>query len=730
MDYAAKTVKRTIAPFNVSSISKSSQPSKSPVNVTTGSSASRVSRSKTVKEDSPPKTILEDLPTKSNSRSSSESPPKTRTKVTTTTVDKPIIPVPPSKTSAIAVGKSKAAAKAVAKAAAKSKAKAGARKVVNKDFSDSEESEQSDKEEIKEEPKRSSSPRLVSSKPVVVTPRGSKTPKVYSKELVKEKYSQIEVPKTPRKSKTPRGRKTPKYLKDDELTEPEVLTLRYWQFKWADKIKKILEKNYIYIDTSDRGSGKTYLAMDTALFYGIEMFIVCNVTMIGIWEHLTRQYGVPVAAIISYQTLRSQFGYEPIHEYLDRHDILAVSKTKSLYFTPTKQYTALVEKGILLVIDEFQSIKNDSAQTKACTALIHEITKPNSNSRAALLSNTPIDDFKQAPNLLKVLGYIKSEKLTSYKFGTKTLAFEGLEELIQNCRELDDATTQSILDQVPINKDNVNNLCYLLYKHVIKPIISGAMSPPENIKGKFYVMNGFYNMSPEKYAELVDAIDRLTKALQSIGRVKRSQEQKKEKKRQKGEDSDLSEESEGLGGVIKALVAIENAKDEIFVRIAKQFLDDNNKVIISLNYNTTINYVVEHLSEYNPLLLTGDVPGRDRGEIIMAFNKDPNYRLLVMNTAVGGVGISLHDTVGDAPRVMLISPSYSLIKDAQATGRIYRDGTKSDAIAIAVYGKNTEEVPIREAMRRKTEVVKGLLEEEVLERIVLPGDYPDMEEND
>ena len=69
----------------------------------------------------------------------------------------------------------------------------------------------------------------------------------------------------------------------------------------------------------------------------------------------------------------------------------------------------------------------------------------------------------------------------------------------------------------------------------------------------------------------------------------------------------------------------------------------------------------------------------DRQDIIDAFQRDEEH-VLVINTAAGGTGISLHDINGNRQRISLISPTFNVKDHLQALGRIHRNGAKSDAI--------------------------------------------------
>jgi len=127
-----------------------------------------------------------------------------------------------------------------------------------------------------------------------------------------------------------------------------------------------------------------------------------------------------------------------------------------------------------------------------------------------------------------------------------------------------------------------------------------------------------------------------------------------------------------------------------------------------------------------------------------------------MNTIVGGTGVNLHDLSpgGLFKRYMLISPGYAMHRIAQAAGRIYRDGTTSDAHVRIFYGKKvttstadptipvapkvasngaddqateeeppTDEMRLLEAIARKSAVNYEMLDHSVQANVKFPGDW-------
>lgn len=78
----------------------------------------------------------------------------------------------------------------------------------------------------------------------------------------------------------------------------------------------------------------------------------------------------------------------------------------------------------------------------------------------------------------------------------------------------------------------------------------------------------------------------------------------------------------------------------------------------------------------------GTVPKKQRQAAVEAFNTDgSDVNLILVNSEAGKEGISLHDTTGTHPRVLLnLGLPYRPVTAIQIEGRIYRVGQKSDAM--------------------------------------------------
>lgn len=493
------------------------------------------------------------------------------------------------------------------------------------------------------------------------------------------------------------------------------------QREWANKSFNILLHNHGYIDTSQPRAGKTYISLGLAQKFGFRLLVICPVNVLTMWKKTAEEYGIELVdrklrnkdgeleecrEPISYESLRGMKPDRINHGLLERIDNTTTGGIHQVIFKPTEYYLSLVAKGLLIICDEIHMIKNNSGKYKACSALIHPILT-GGLSRFGLLSGTPIDKQEQAINLLKLIGYIRSFKLY-YKNG-KNIILEGAQELINACEKIDANTTAAVIENNPITTtkthEKVIELCYELYIKVIKESISGAMPGISNIEGELDIKNGYYHIDPRKIEQLQTAINELDR---SVG---------------------------FLGTFATSLVKIEESKAFDMARVAEKILkaDPQNKVIISLNYNNTIDEINYYLEEYNPLIFRGNLNTKQRDIVVDLFNNDPTRRLLLMNTTLA-LGRTFHDTTGDSPRFMLISPSYKLLDVIQASYRIYGDGLKTKATVRIFYGivgggseaeilERKFTANMKQSLNKKSQVLEQTLETDLQGDIKLPSHY-------
>lgn len=496
-------------------------------------------------------------------------------------------------------------------------------------------------------------------------------------------------------------------------TISETLTLRDYQEELVQQIMKLYQSGEkALLNTTLTGLGKTYMSLETAKRLNLPIFVVCPGMVVNKWTSLCHKFAIPYYEVISHQSLAGTSA-KLNHPWLQRTDVSSVSEkgriTTTTTYNSTAQFRSIVESGLYLIFDEVQIIKNPNITSRSCIKLANVVTN-SARSYMIGLSASPFDDESNAITIMKLLGCIDDSQRLYHYTKDKTVN-EGLESLFEKCNSIDSEQT-SIIRTDKVSRSTIKNICYRLYNIVKRRVTLGIFTTPQSLNNDkvFAVMrNVFYNINPIFVKELQDAINGLVIATRyENGKIQK-------------------EKGQVLGDIIRNLVQIEKAKAYDMALRANQFLNTKpGKVVLCVNYNETINKLNYYLAAYNPLIINGDVNTATREYCLDLFNApNNNHRVIIMNTKSGGTGIDLHDTDGNFPRTMIISPCYSIISLIQAAGRTFREGVKSAVEIIIFYGSGNLqlEMNILEALARKSGYVRGSMPDNIT-HISYPGEYP------
>jgi hypothetical protein len=165
------------------------------------------------------------------------------------------------------------------------------------------------------------------------------------------------------------------------------------------------------------------------------------------------------------------------------------------------------------------------------------------------------------------------------------------------------------------------------------------------------------------------------------------------------EDSDW-----GLVNLLRARQLAESLKAKDMADMAKDYVEQGHSVVLFVNFTDTVDVLCELLG---CPCIQGGQKVEDRQQIIDAFQRDEEH-ILVINTAAGGTGISLHDINGNRQRISLISPTFNVKDHLQALGRIHRNGAKSDAIQKVLVASDSIEEHVMRVVEQKSENLNTL----------------------
>lgn len=493
-------------------------------------------------------------------------------------------------------------------------------------------------------------------------------------------------------------------------------------------LRKILAAYPYAMDLSMLGTGKTFTATHIALDRKVRhVIVVAPVSVLPKWEQMRVDYGLPVSAAISFQSLRSVKDRQPTHGLLSRHDSSTPAtsgdskkKEERVEFKPTEKLLRLVDEGALIILDEIQNVKNAGAQLEAAAALLSPIVAAGagSPSRALLLSGSPIDKIEHAVQIFRCLGLIQgNEPVAKYlprAYSAGTYTYPALDQAERALRALMPDRYEAERpkwDHYGQGAAWARTRIYDLFQHVVKPVIAHAM-PPAGSGPTLNKFNGMFQMTefPEAAVLLSEAVSRLAKAC-NFNPTKNA----------------VVFEKDSMAKITSALVQIESYKTGLFVRLALEALTDpTRKVVICVNYTDTLNELAGLLASHKPLLLHGSMTQKQRAAAVAAFQApNADRRLLLANLAVASTGIDLDDKHGGFPRTCYASPIFNTITLYQLGHRFQRMDTRSDATIYMVYGAGCPEANILNALARKGSVMKETTTEQAAAGVLFPCDFPD-----
>lgn len=424
--------------------------------------------------------------------------------------------------------------------------------------------------------------------------------------------------------------------------------LRPWQVNAAEKLVAAIKKYGSAIDGSDTGIGKTYTASAVAREMNMKILVVCPKAVMESWRRVIVDHfkmKKSLVGIINYEMLRTGRKDSPYLSYVKRRE------------TRRKEYVWKLEKDTLIIWDESQKLKGAKTKnSEMCLAALQQKYKmlfcSATNATNPLELRTVGLSLKLFNNNPQYYKWLYEHGVTKGRFGMEFTG--GKEHLIK------------------LNKDIFVNRGVRLTRDTVPNFPNSLIS-----------------------ARCYDMADEAKKKINSI-----YEEMEKELKKLRSKLKKEKNTSE-LVAILRARQEVELVKVPLFMEMIEEGLENGMSVVVFCNFTETIHALAERLN--TKCIVNGEREfEKTRQKSIDDFQADKE-RVILVNIAAGGAGLSLHDLNGKYPRMAIISPSYSAVLMRQATGRIWRDGAKSKSIQEIVFVANTVEERVCDAVNRKLE---------------------------
>ena len=154
---------------------------------------------------------------------------------------------------------------------------------------------------------------------------------------------------------------------------------------------------------------------------------------------------------------------------------------------------------------------------------------------------------------------------------------------------------------------------------------------------------------------------------------------------------------------------IKSAKIERTIDLAKQILENNEKVVIFSEFKKPLNIIMTELKEYNPLLCTGDVNDDIISQNIYNFQNNDTNKVMCATISKMGTGI----TLTKASYAIFMDSSWTAAVNHQAEDRIYRIGSESPVFIYYLWTTGTIDEHVKEIVDDKDAISDFVIDDKI-----------------
>jgi len=423
--------------------------------------------------------------------------------------------------------------------------------------------------------------------------------------------------------------------------------LRLWQVTAVGKLVSSINKWGAGVDGSDVGVGKTYTACGVVRELDMDILVVCPKAVKESWKRVIKNHfkmWSKCVGIINYEALRIGKTDSLIASYVKRRD------------TRRKEFVWKIPKSTLIVWDEAQKLKNAKTKnSETCLAALKAGYKMLFCSATMATNPLELRTVGQGIQLFKgnqqYYNWLYDHGVVKGRFG---LEFTGDKKALTKLHE-----DIFVNRGVRLTRDTIPNF------------------PESQISAETY------EMDKEDVDKINSVYDEMRLELLKIEKLL---------KKDKGQTK--------MTTILRARQKVEMFKVPLIIEMAEESIENGMSVAIFCNFTETINALSDRLN--TKCIVNGVVSDKKRQQAVDDFQADKE-RIILINIAAGGAGLSLHDLNGKYPRISLICPSYSAVLMRQSTGRVWRDSAKTKSIQKIVFVANTIEEEVCKIVNQKLE---------------------------
>ena len=456
------------------------------------------------------------------------------------------------------------------------------------------------------------------------------------------------------------------------MENKDIKLLEYQQTHYSN-IKKSIITHSRALDASDTGTGKTFVSTMLCKELGLIPWVICPKSVVASWNDVIKKGKIKKFYIITYEQLMLSV------DLIEKKTILG-SDEYDWKFESNSIFKDKQKEKYLFIYDEAHKCKNiKTINSKILVSLSKYHVK------ILLLSATIIDKplyFIPFGIVLKLYKTIQEgmdwmAKLLSTQIKKTSNAMLPMHKVLFD----EYASRMRINETIDVFKDN-------------KIIFEGIQM--------------------ENYWEIEKKYDKINKILETNKKNKTKSKIKQNNINTDEIDTDeidtgeidnltKNKQSGGIAKIQKIRQEIELLRIDTICKLTLKYLIQGKSIAIFVNFTQTI---IELSSKLNSkCIIWGSQNLKERIKAIDDFCSDKS-RIIICNIASGGCGISLHDTLGQFPRVSIISPTWSAQDLIQVLGRIHRAMGKTDCEQLIIFCKGTIEESVGNIIKQKIDNIR------------------------
>jgi len=462
-----------------------------------------------------------------------------------------------------------------------------------------------------------------------------------------------------------------RYDTREQVVPPNTKQVNLFNFQVQQKLAMIegLDRHIVFLNASATGTGKTFVSLSLCETEHRPLVVVCPKSMILDWYLLAMKHKIQILVLCNYETLI----LGKMYEFSDKVDLDKLPRVSNPYLkkvvTPKSRKNAKdkvtfewqdLPPRTLIIFDEAHMCKNLTAQRTQLLISAYDYAKnPENRWRKVgilLLSATIIEKRSNLKPFLYVLGYsdkstdstlVDSKEFSVRKFGQKLIAERRMSRV-------------SLAEARAALGDNHTS----------------------DIRTKMYRLDEADKIKIQTLCQEIRDIILATKEKRPHNHLALRLQKRQE---------------------------IEGLKTGIIFNEIKEGRQQGYSVLVFVNFVKTLDALITLTRSINEpfSVIRGGQTASDRLNEVEKFQKGETKVVLSM-LSVGGVGISLHDTLGEHPRYTVMSPPESATQALQGLGRADRLNSKSDSKQVIIFIADTIEEKIAESLNNKMRTIGDL----------------------